>query len=118
MEYLNPLFKFQGIADLVLSESEKSTLAHTPPERQYIKFFEYWTAKEALLKFLGTGLSLDPTTLKMNERNGSLRATRFPQIVLKPLQVMDSDFIGYLAYASQHTCIVYEDALKLLSQLL
>ena len=109
VEYVDPAFSFQQVAELVLCKAEQQTLACTPPHRQHAKFFEYWTAKEALLKLLGAGLRGDPTTLHMvHNEAGGLRSARFPTIRLVPLQVKDSNFVGHVAYAHQNPSVVYQ----------
>jgi 4'-phosphopantetheinyl transferase len=109
VEYVNPAFLFQHVAEFVLCKAEQQTLACIPPHQQQAKFFEYWTAKEALLKLLGTGLRRDPTTLHMaHNEAGGIRSARFPTIRLVPLQIIDGDFVGHVAYGHQNPSIVYQ----------
>ena len=109
VEYVNPAFAFQHVAEFVLCKAEQQTLACIPPHQQQAKFFEYWTAKEALLKLLGTGLRRDPTTLHMaHNEAGGIRSARFPTIRLVPLQIIDGDFVGLVAYGHQNPSIVYQ----------
>ena len=48
----------EGVAGMVFSQPEISALEAEPVSRQADKFFQFWSAKEAVLKALGTGLSV------------------------------------------------------------
>ena len=47
----------QQLADYVFDETEKALFTDFPPARQQRGFYRLWTAKEARLKMMGTGLS-------------------------------------------------------------
>ena len=49
----------------VLSSAERKTLARVPPGRREEVFLRYWTAKEAYVKGLGCGLSLELETIEV-----------------------------------------------------
>lgn len=48
----------EGVAGMVFSPREIDALEEEPEETRAAKFFQFWTAKEAVLKALGTGLSV------------------------------------------------------------
>jgi len=61
----------------VLTERERFDLALTPHEERSRNLLRIWTLKEAYLKLIGTGLSIDPATI---------------QVSLDPLEIVtDSD---------------------------
>lgn len=47
----------------VLAETERAVLLRRPPSERWIAFLRLWTAKEAYLKALGTGLTRDPAAV-------------------------------------------------------
>ncbi|ABI77260.1 putative 4'-phosphopantetheinyl transferase [Hyphomonas neptunium ATCC 15444] len=48
----------EGVAGMVFSPPEIAALEAEPETRQAEKFFQFWAAKEAVLKALGTGLTV------------------------------------------------------------
>lgn len=48
----------EGVADMVFSKPEIAALEAEPDARRAATFYRYWAAKEAVLKALGTGLSV------------------------------------------------------------
>ena len=50
-----------GIGETVFGPREQSALAISIGNRKIRLFFTFWTIKEALIKALGTGFSLDPS---------------------------------------------------------
>lgn len=57
IERVRPIPEADRIAELYFSAVERESLRSLPPELQAIGFFNCWTAKEALLKARGYGLS-------------------------------------------------------------
>ncbi|MCX6987676.1 MAG: 4'-phosphopantetheinyl transferase superfamily protein [Chlamydiae bacterium] len=67
IEYINPPMMYADIIKECFSENEKHSLAREPEPMKL--FFQYWNAKEAILKALGTGMlfplnQLDCSSLK------------------------------------------------------
>ncbi len=60
LEFIDPNFPCQDTAPDVLSPDELRDLTALPPSAQPAYFFQMWTLKEALLKAVGRGFSLDP----------------------------------------------------------
>ena len=53
------------ISQTVFTPGEREALAATSGERKVHLFFSLWTLKEALIKALGTGFSLDPSRFEI-----------------------------------------------------
>jgi 4'-phosphopantetheinyl transferase len=56
IELVKPMQRFGGVAARFLAPSEHHALERLPEERQLEAFYACWTAKEAFVKALGTGL--------------------------------------------------------------
>jgi 4'-phosphopantetheinyl transferase len=65
LELIDPDFPRDEVAPDILAPDELSDLAALPPADQPAWFFQLWTLKEALLKALGTGFSLDPRSIRI-----------------------------------------------------
>lgn len=61
------------LAAAVFSAPELESLAGISDEALHRAFFTCWTRKEAYLKALGVGLTLDPATVTVGIESGSLR---------------------------------------------
>lgn len=59
IERIKPAIASEPIAELFFSSLETSTLRALPADMQVKAFFDCWTRKEAYIKALGTGLSLE-----------------------------------------------------------
>lgn len=71
-----------GIAETVFTPAEQAELALASGERKIHLFFSLWTMKEALIKALGTGFSLNPSRFEIPpglRRGGRAGVFRFPQ---------------------------------------
>jgi 4'-phosphopantetheinyl transferase len=55
----------EELAWRVLTEKELAYFRHYPGDKAEL-FLRYWTGKEAFLKLLGVGLSLDPSTIEID----------------------------------------------------
>lgn len=111
IEYVDTKFEFEQVAKLVLTQAEQCVLARTPMNEQQEKFFEYWTAKEAVLKLMGTGFRRDPTTLQIIDGRVHFSGTDAQaRVILTPLTLMQHHFIGYVActHRASQTKIVYQ----------
>jgi phosphopantetheine--protein transferase-like protein len=111
VEYVDAKFEFQQVVKLVLTQAEQRVLAHAPMDKQQEKFFEYWTAKEAVLKLLGTGFRRDPTTLQITDGRVHFSGTDAQApISLTPLTLMKHHFTGYVActHRASKTQVVYQ----------
>jgi phosphopantetheine--protein transferase-like protein len=57
--------KEPGFEDLVLTQSEKSSFANQLADRRDLTLAKIWSAKEAVGKAIGTGLSGNPMTFEI-----------------------------------------------------
>ncbi|HEV3428624.1 MAG TPA: 4'-phosphopantetheinyl transferase superfamily protein [Paraburkholderia sp.] len=57
IERINPAIDWRGLARLVCTPLEKQAIEASPLALQPAQFFRCWTAKEALLKALGLGIT-------------------------------------------------------------
>jgi len=83
LELIDPDFPRDDVAPDILADDELADLAALPPEGQPAYFFQLWTLKEALLKAVGSGLSLDPRTIRIR-----LDAALNPAIISAPPECM------------------------------
>ncbi len=60
------LRNFEGLARRILTPAERRAVQSGPPAGHPALFLHYWTAKEACLKAIGTGLARPPRTLHIN----------------------------------------------------
>jgi 4'-phosphopantetheinyl transferase len=65
-----------ALAEQVCSASERAQLAHVSSNDQAVAFATCWTRKEASLKAVGVGLSVDPSTIDV----GLSRAPRYVRV--------------------------------------
>jgi len=79
LELIDSEFPRDEVAPDILSPDELSDLAALPPADQPSWFFQLWTLKEALLKAVGAGFSLDPRSIRIR-----LDATQNPSIISAP----------------------------------
>ena len=93
-----------GIAERVFAPGERAQLAALAGERKVRLFFSLWTMKEALLKALGTGLSLDsrqfevPPALRREARIGIFRFPHAPGVEWRLERLGDARFAAALAH--------------------
>ena len=85
VEMLRPDFASGGIAERFFSRTEIESLRSLPREHQTRAFFVCWTRKEAYVKALGCGLSIDlgsfDVSLRPEERPALLRWRRCSALV-------------------------------------
>lgn len=71
-----------GITRMVFTPAEQAELALASGERKVHLFYRFWTMKEALIKALGTGFSLNPSRFELPphlRRSAPAGVFRFPQ---------------------------------------
>ena len=93
------------LIDSVLTAGEKADVLSMCRTEQIRGFLRLWTIKEALLKALGTGLSLDLSTLEVPagmRRGASCGVFRFPDSPETAWRVADigrHDFVAAVAWS-------------------
>ncbi len=63
IEQIRPVADLRSLAARVFSSRELAQFAEIHDSRRQVAFFSCWSRKEAILKEMGTGLSLDPSLL-------------------------------------------------------
>ena len=95
---------FSRLIEAAFGPDEQSGLKLEHARGEFQLFFKLWTVKEALIKALGTGLSLDPATFEAPERilrGDRVGTLRFPQAPLVRWRVEDignEEFAAALAF--------------------
>ena len=84
LEWMDPDFPRNEVAPDIFSEEELGHLRGLPAAEQPGFFFQAWTAKEALLKAVGKGFSIEPKSIAIR-----IGAGLEPEIVSAP-----ADFEG------------------------
>ena len=79
LELIDPQFPRDEVAPDIMAPDELRDLAALPVASQPPYFFQLWTLKEALLKALGGGLSLDPRDIHIR-----LDADLNPELISAP----------------------------------
>jgi 4'-phosphopantetheinyl transferase len=69
-ELVRPLRSPDGVAERVFTAREVEEVVPAALAEDWQPFHRYWTAKEAVLKALGTGLSLDPRAVSIRPGGG------------------------------------------------
>ena len=88
----------------VLDPSERAELATASGERKVHLFFFFWTIKEALIKALGTGHSIDvaqvqvPLVMRDGESRGVFRFQHLPEVEWRVDDLGNEDFAGAIAH--------------------
>ncbi|MBW4459187.1 MAG: 4'-phosphopantetheinyl transferase superfamily protein [Nodosilinea sp. WJT8-NPBG4] len=65
IEWIHPNFSIQNLTQLVLTDTEIQVMSGLPSSYQPLAFFQAWTRKEAYIKALGRGLSIQLNTLEV-----------------------------------------------------
>ena len=99
----------EGISEFVFGPGEQAKIALAEGQEKRRLFFTLWTLKEALIKALGTGFSLDPSQFEIpSAMQGGARkcAFRFPQIPdvgWKLENLSTAEFAAAIAYEMDPT---------------
>jgi len=97
IEPIRPIDDWQHIAKRCLSTEEIQQFSHLTEQQRDELFWNYWTAKEAILKATGIGLRCEPSTLCLQQTNN--------QHTFKPYMPVFSGMVNHqpwFAYTYSH----------------
>ena len=92
------------LIDGVFGPSEQAELASTRGCHKINLFFRLWTIKEALIKALGTGFALDPSTFQVppemlgGELNFTMNLPQLPEVTWQVEDLGNERFAAAIAY--------------------
>ena len=93
-----------GLAEMVFDAEEQTSLITVMGEQKVERFYRLWTAKEALVKALGTGLYLDvstfqaPPALLRGSTGAEFRFPHLPEVAWWVEDLGTSDFAAAIAH--------------------
>lgn len=99
----------EGIGQMVFTDDEQSELASASGKEKLNLFYRLWTLKEALIKALGTGFSLNPNQfeipkgMRQGASRGKFRFPHLPDIQWELDFIGNKDFVASLAHAREIT---------------
>ncbi len=99
-----PQRDLDGIGSLVYGPREQRFLGNASDREKVQIFYRLWSMKEALIKALGTGFSLNPSGFEVpgpmlrGERSGIFRFPHLPSQAWRVLDLGESRFAAALAY--------------------
>lgn len=91
------------LIDTVLSPEEQSEVQDLPPDVRLYSFLRFWTIKEAIIKAIGSGHSLDvaeietPKSMRRGARTGVFLSPMLPAATLHLKDLGNQDFAAALA---------------------
>ena len=104
VEERKPGRNFDGIGESVYGPAEQRLLAKAEGPRKAAFFYRLWTLKEALIKALGTGFTLNPSTFEVpepmlhGERSSQFRFPNQPQDSWQLMDLGEPRFAAALAF--------------------
>ena len=101
LEFFDRKVEVVQLGKTVFTSNEVNRLENADEEQAKHLFFQFWTAKEAYLKMLGTGLSLSPKKLEINfacDKPVSCSSKGYPSANLSYISLPGSTAICCVAY--------------------
>ena len=95
---------FDRLIEAAFGPNEQPDLNLERARGEFQLFFKLWTVKEALIKALGTGLSLDPATfeapeeIRRGETVGTFRFPQAPSVRWRVEDIGNKEFAAALAF--------------------
>ncbi len=92
-----------GLIEIAMGPQERTELSSLPEERRLHTFYDLWTAKEALVKALGSGHHIDfsqfdaPGGMRRGEPEGDFRFQHLPKLTWRVQNIGNEDFAAALA---------------------
>ena len=99
-----PRFDLEGIGEIVFGPWERTDLAEARGSEKSQFFFNLWTLKEALIKALGTGFSLNPsgfeipTAMRHGAKSGLFRFPHLPDVTWRLENLGNAEFAATCAH--------------------
>lgn len=98
-----PRRDFDELSETVFGPHEQSALAHVHGRDRVQLFFRLWTIKEALIKALGLGFTLDPTQFEVpptlhQGRTGIFRFPQLPEVSWRVEYIGNENFSAAIAH--------------------
>lgn len=84
IEERRPRKMIDQLAQILLTEAERKQLEHMDSDRRIARFYDFWTAKESLVKANGLGHAIDVARLDLADslgRTGESRCFRDPNVL-------------------------------------
>ncbi|MDE0304850.1 MAG: 4'-phosphopantetheinyl transferase superfamily protein [Albidovulum sp.] len=100
-----------GISDFVFGPGEQANFEKAEGQEKHHLFFTFWTLKEALIKALGTGFSLDPSrfeipsAMRLGARRCVFRFPQFPDVEWNLEDLGNAEFAAAIAHEMRPTLI-------------
>ena len=100
-----------GISEIVFGSDEQADFASAREPEKPRLFFTLWTLKEALIKALGTGFSLNPSrfeippAMRRGARKSIFRFPHLPDVVWRLENLGNQDFAAAIAYEPDQALI-------------
>lgn len=97
-------YDIDGIARTVFGPNEQAELASASGWQKTRLFFRLWTLKEALIKAIGTGFSMNvaefeiPSDMRLGARRSIFQFPQVPDIRWKLENLGNSDLAAAIAY--------------------
>ncbi len=98
-----PRRDFDELSEAVFAPRERSALARAGGRERVWLFFRLWTVKEALIKALGTGFTLDASSFEVppalhEGRTGIFRFPQLPEVRWRVEYIGNGDFSAAVAH--------------------
>lgn len=94
----------EGIGDVVFGANEKADLLRASGDEKTRFFFKLWTCKEALIKALGTGFSLNPSefeipwAMRNGAKHGEFQFPHLPEVMWRLDDLSNTEFAAAIAH--------------------
>ena len=90
LEMIDPEFPVREIAREYFVGGERAAIDHAPDDSERTnRFFQLWTAKEAVMKVTGLGMNLEPRSIELALDPATARPTGFHHIAGFPTDSVD-----------------------------
>ena len=106
LEFIDRAADIDGLARTCLTPGEMDVLDALPEAQRRVRFFVFWTAKEARMKLTGEGMSLPPRQITLDLQDG------FPVGYLQPKTPAAQAIFLDLGHPAALCCLALADGQK------